>query len=911
MGARRPVGPMAASGPVPRSIDEPGQEPIGPAFEQAPILTRFLDQTEEEIRRRLAKIRLFERVFLLERDWMTRITMLMLILGVFWGAVGGFDAFGFQTQVVAFADASALHLSNQEIYSSVTLHGIRELFGMTQQLEMAVFGLLAINALGIQPRHKWSLYLSVGLMNASMLLLQGPVYLTPFNDNYFPAIGWYFLSPLGVNGQSAYVVSPLWFLGWLALAASVLIWAGWLAVHLLAWRRSPTGATWRRFPVFMWFVVGGLVLVPITYVPLLVSTIWDMGTAYAGWAIYPLANQVIFWMFGHSIVYVLFLLPLVVLYFLVPLLARRPVYSYRFAVVSGILFVVLTPLLGIHHIYLTPLPALADWLTMAASFAIIVPSAITVFSLWMTVKGVPAGEWEWNGASLFALLSFGGVIFGGLSGPDLATVPWDVSAHNSLFVLSHFHAIVILAIVAGGFAFLYATFPILTGRRWASPLLTRIHFALTAIGGLVIVLMFEQLGSIGVLRRAIVFPLLPQVTLDQTLLFAGIVTILIGQLFFVLNGFLTVFRGRHFSAAGLSFDEAVRSAAQSTAFPSARRPVRDIPFVRRVSRARRERAEKLWIGSVIVLLVVVLAFDTPGSFAVSNGIAGATSWPAGTEFATVTGQQYYWAVSEHGAVNGSFDNAFVAYAGSWLNLNLTGTGATRSVYIPFRSIPPVNVQVVPGSTSHALFQVPSQPGVYGAPDGEYDGPWFGQDASALIVLPDPGTNASLGAFHSDGGAGNIYDPFVVPAATADLVAEDEGIFNFSVPGPTLSAAPGPLAISWTVPLASIDLTNYLVNVTSTDPAAQQAYVVAHHGVLPDPFGLYRIDPARGLVTVTQGNLTIGSPQQLQGNVTTGVYLYGLARPVAYSYDPSGESGVGTGLDTGMVMGLWGVLWVAP
>ncbi|EQD28766.1 cytochrome c oxidase subunit I, partial [mine drainage metagenome] len=389
-----------APGPSARTLDEPGQPPMGPAFEDAPILTRFLDQTEEQIRRRLSKIKLFERVFLLERDWMTRITMLMLILGIFWGAVGGFDAFGFQTQVVAFSSASALHLSNQEIYSSLTLHGLREFFGMTQQVEMAVFGLLALNALGIQPRHKWSLYLSVGLLNASMLLLQGPVYLTPFNDNYFPAIGWYFLSPLGVLGQSAYVVSPLWFLGWLALCAAVLLWAGWMVAHLLAWRRSPAGATWRRFPVFMWFVLGGLVLIPITYVPVVVSTIWDIGTAYAGWAISPLANQVIFWMFGHSIVYVLFLLPLVVLYFLIPVLARRPVYSYRFAVVSGILFVVLTPLLGIHHIYLTPLPALSVWATMALSFAVVVPSAITVFSLWMTLKGVPARQWEWNAASL-------------------------------------------------------------------------------------------------------------------------------------------------------------------------------------------------------------------------------------------------------------------------------------------------------------------------------------------------------------------------------------------------------------------------------------------------------------------------------------------------------------------------------
>jgi hypothetical protein len=34
------------------------------------------------------------------------------------------------------------------------------------------------------------------------------------------------------------------------------------------------------------------------------------------------------------------------------------------------------------------------------------------------------------------------------------------------------------------------------------------------------------------------------------------------------------------------------------------------------------------------------------------------------------------------------------------------------------------------------------------------------------------------------------------------------------------------------------------------------------------------------------------------------------QPVAYSYDPAGDSGSGTGEQTGLVMGLWGVLWVA-
>jgi heme/copper-type cytochrome/quinol oxidase subunit 1 len=879
------------------------------SFSRPPALVEALNETEEAIRQRLARVRLFERIFLLRRDWMTRITMLMLILSVFWGAVGAFDAFGFQAQVVAYATSGTVELSNQEIYSSLTLHGIRMLFGFAQQLEMAFFGFLLVNVLSLTPRHKWRLYSSVALINLSIILIEGPIYLVPFNDNYFPAEGWYFLSPLGLAHQSLYVVSPLFYLGWLALCAAVLLWTWWMFSHLLTWYRAQPAAT-RRLPVFLLFILATLVLLPLTYVPLVVSTVWDLGTYFGNWPINPLLNQVIFWMFGHGIVYILFLIPITGLYLLLPILARRPPYSYRWAFVAAIMFVVLTPLLGIHHLYLAPVPSWSVWLTMVFSFLVIVPSAITFFSLWMTLKGVPRAQWEWNGVALFALLAFAGSILGGLSGPVVATVPWDVDVHNSLFILSHFHSLTVLSITGGGFALVYAFFPILTGRSWYSGRLALVHFLLTAVGGLGLVLSFDELGSLGVLRRAFIVPALPEITFYQLVLFASIIVLLGGQLFFVLNGFLTVFFGDYFSAAGLTFDEAVRKAAQSTCATSRRVPVADVPFVRRVPRVRRERAERYWVVTVLVLIVVLLAMYTPSVFSTSNAIGSPSAAPAGSEFVTLSGHQYYWAVTESGRVNGTFDNAIVAFAGQWISVNATASGATQDLYLPFRGQSAVSVQVVPGSRSYALFEAPSTPGVYGSPDGEYDGPWFGQDAAALIVLPTAGAFPTLAAFEANGGAGDIYNPPVRAAATADLVGDNLGLFNSSVPGPTLTASAGPVAFSWTVPLSSIGVNSYLVNVTSSDPNAQRAYVVAHNYTLPFAFGIWAIDPATGLAAVTSAPLAINAPESETATLGAGAYLYGIIQPIDYSYDPSGDSGTSTGSDAGLVMGLWGVLWVS-
>jgi terminal oxidase subunit len=267
-------------------------------------------------------------------------------------------------------------------------------------------------------------------------------------------------------------------------------------------------------------------------------------------------------------------------------------------------------------------------------------------------------------------------------------------------------------------------------------------------------------------------------------------------------------------------------------------------------------------------------------------------------------------VDEFGRVNGTFDNVVVAYAGQWVNVNATAVGATQGFYLPFRDQGVVNVQVVPGSTSHALFEAPSTPGVYGAPESEYDGPWFGQDAAVLVVLPAPGVFPSLAQFQSNGGEGDIYNPPVHAAATADLVGAPTGLFNSSVPGPTLAASPGAVSFQWEIPLSSIGVNNYLVNVTSTNPQQQQQFVIDHDYVLPDLFGIWSIQPLVGLVPVTDSSLVINSLETETATLAAGAYLYGVIQPVDYSYDPSGDSGVTTGSDTGFVMGLWGVLWVA-
>ena len=182
--------------------------------------------------------------------------------------------------------------------------------------------------------------------------------------------------------------------------------------------------------------------------------------------------------------------------------------------------------------------------------------------------------------------------------------------------------------------------------------------------------------------------------------------------------------------------------------------------------------------------------------------------------------------------------------------------------------------------------------------------------AALVVLPDTGTS-SLASYQSSGGEGDIYNPPVMAANGAFLIADQEGLFDNSVPGPTLTATPGTVSFQYYIPTSSIGVDNYLVNVTSTDPNGQLNYLAARNYTLPYQLGIYAINTTGGnLVPVTTQPLRVGSVLNESASLPAGVYVYGLVTPIPYVYNPAGESSWMTGSQQGDIMGLWGILWVS-
>jgi cytochrome c oxidase subunit 1 len=91
-------------------------------------------------------------------------------------------------------------------------------------------------------------------------------------------------------------------------------------------------------------------------------------------------------------------------------------------------------------------------------------------------------------------------LLGGLTGVLLASPPIDFHAHDTYFVVAHFHYVLFGTIVFATFAGIYFWFPKMTGRM-LDDRLGKLHFWLTFLGFWGTFLGMHWLGNMGMPRR--------------------------------------------------------------------------------------------------------------------------------------------------------------------------------------------------------------------------------------------------------------------------------------------------------------------------------------------------------------------------------------------------------------------------
>ncbi|MBW9141655.1 MAG: cbb3-type cytochrome c oxidase subunit I, partial [Candidatus Aramenus sp.] len=436
--------------------------------------------------------------------------------------------------------------------------------------------------LNLEPRAKWLLNVGFILFNISFMLIEGPIVAYPvFNDNYFPSNSWYYLSPYGLPEYSQYVISPLWYFGWELMDIGTYIFVIWLVYHFYLAAKTRK----EKLPIFAVFALMTALMTGIGWSGELAANTWDILAYYGITGLNVIANQIAFGILWHSIVYIAWMPAVGALYYLIPLLANKPIYSDKMARIAALLYLIFSNNVPIHHLYMVDLPATIKILEEVLTYAVVVPSMLTFFNLWATVKGANVNI---NLISAWTVISFAGAIGAGVTGISNATISFDAVIHDSMWVPGHFHAMIFWSIVPAGFATLYYMIPMLTGRMWYSNKLGWIHMAGYMVGTAMLIVGFDALGVSGLVRKAEVFPLIPAYITPEVVATVGAFIADVATLGWLGNLVLTLLKGRTANFDGASVDEVVPTIAMSLGAPSLKGATKPLNVVKsKVLRARR------------------------------------------------------------------------------------------------------------------------------------------------------------------------------------------------------------------------------------------------------------------------------------------------------------------------------------
>ena len=311
--------------------------------------------------------------------------------------------------------------------------------------------------------------------------------------------GWTGYAPLAEGqplGQTFFNMGVQW-----AGASSIMTALNFLVTIITM--RAP-GMTFWRMPLLVWanFTTSLLVVIATPFIAgsqffVLFDRILHTSFFTPEGGGYVLGYQHIFWFYSHPAVYIMMLPGFGIVSEVISSMSRKPVFGYRLMALSLMGILVLGFSVWAHHMFIA---GMADWLRvpmMITTLLIAIPTGIKVFS-W--VATLWRGRIHLNTPMLFALGFVTMFVIGGLSGIYLGSVPIDIAASDTYFIVAHIHYVLFGGSVFTIFAGIYFWFPKMTGRMY-NERLGKWHFWLTFVSFNATFFPMHYIGLRGMPRR--------------------------------------------------------------------------------------------------------------------------------------------------------------------------------------------------------------------------------------------------------------------------------------------------------------------------------------------------------------------------------------------------------------------------
>jgi cytochrome o ubiquinol oxidase subunit 1 len=264
------------------------------------------------------------------------------------------------------------------------------------------------------------------------------------------------------------------------------------------------GMSYLRMPMFCWTALASNLLIVAAF-PILTATLamllldrylgFHFFTNEAGGNVMMFMNLI--WAWGHPEVYILVLPAFGIFSEVISTFSRKPLFGYRSMVAATMVICILAFMVWLHHFFTMGAGANVNAIFGIATMIIAVPTGVKVFNWLFTMYG---GRIHYSAPMLWSIGFMVTFILGGMTGVLMAVPPADFVLHNSLFLVAHFHNVIIGGVLFGGFAGYAYWFPKAFGFRLHERL-GQAAFWFWTVGFYVAFMPLYVLGLLGMTRR--------------------------------------------------------------------------------------------------------------------------------------------------------------------------------------------------------------------------------------------------------------------------------------------------------------------------------------------------------------------------------------------------------------------------
>ena len=389
------------------------------------------------------------------REWLTsvdhkRIGVMYLVLAFLMLLRGFSDAIMMRAQQAVAAGDAQGYLPSEHFDQIFSAHGTIMIFFVAMPFVIGLMNFAVPLQLGVRDvafptLNSVSLWLTAtGILLTNMSLAIGE----------FAKTGWVAYPPLsGLEFSPGVGVD--YYLWALQISGIGTLLTGVNFVTTILKLRAP-GMGYMRMPVFCWTALASNLLIVAAFPVLTALFAMQLLDRYLGFHFFTVeagGNAMmyvnLFWVWGHPEVYILVLPAFGVFSEVSATFSGKPLFGYRSMVAATMAICILSYTVWLHHFFTMGASAGVNAFFGITSMIIAVPTGVKIFNWLFTMYG---GRIQFTVPVLWTIGFMVTFVLGGLTGVLLAVPPVDFQVHNSLFLVAHFHHVIIPGVLFGAFA---------------------------------------------------------------------------------------------------------------------------------------------------------------------------------------------------------------------------------------------------------------------------------------------------------------------------------------------------------------------------------------------------------------------------------------------------------------------------